>query len=128
MGDAADTMGELQDERERYLTEADFWAAHSVKGEHMTQTQILAHLATTRTAQVSQDVQDAMRFFNDDLTHPDANNYFTYKKKGCQVPLTKSTEISKKWHALLRDNQIISARWDAMCRADRVPNPVAQNT
>lgn len=115
----------MVDERGQYPTEADFWAVYTVKGEHMTQTQILARLATARSTQVTQDVQDAMRLFDDNLSHPDADNYFTYKKKGCQVPLSKNTDISRKWRALLHDNEIIRTRWEVMCRD--VPNSTAQN-
>ncbi|KAF7983639.1 hypothetical protein HWV62_20582 [Athelia sp. TMB] len=111
----------LVDERERYPTEAHFWPVYSIEGEHMTQTQILARLATARSTQVAQDVQDAMRFFDNNLSHPDADNYFTYKKKGRQVPLSKNTEISRKWRSLLHDNEIISTRWDLMCRANQIP-------
>lgn len=91
----------------------------------MTQTQILARMAKARSSQAAQDVQDAMHFFNNDLAHPDADSYFTYKKLGHIVLLTKPADISKRWRALLTNNPVIALRWALIRDAECAQNTAA---
>lgn len=95
---------------------------------HLDYTTILKRLADSRANQALQDVKDAMFFFNDDLSHPDAKNTFTYnvgsKTNRTRKVLSKPGDISKNWRVLLSSNPLIAEEWRLRCEAADLNQPI----
>lgn len=76
---------------------------------------ILKRLADSRANQALQDIKDAMFFFKNDLSHPNAKNTFTYnigsKANRTRKVLSKPGDISKNWWMLLSSNPLIAHEW-----------------
>lgn len=100
-------------ERERFPSEDAFWARYSEdNGKHFNFQKILDTLQGGRKDEDEKDAAAALRFFENDLTHPRARGYFHYKKTGRVHVCTKTQAIATKWRALLRDHPDIARQWE----------------
>ncbi|KAF7980680.1 hypothetical protein HWV62_37115 [Athelia sp. TMB] len=103
------------EERERHESDTAFWDIYSNNGTRLDYTAILLRLADSRAKQAEQDVKDAMRFFDNDLSCHNAGGAFTYKKKGgVTVLVSKPADISKNWRTYLANNPDAALAWHSM--------------
>ncbi|OBZ71138.1 hypothetical protein A0H81_08474 [Grifola frondosa] len=106
----------LVEERERFHSEEDFWAAYSNKedGSRLLYQQILDRLQGGRGEDDDRDAANALKYFGGDLTRPDARSAFSYKKRGVHSVCSKNQAIAKKWWQLLQEDPGIAEGWRVM--------------
>ncbi|KAI0681804.1 hypothetical protein C8T65DRAFT_751225, partial [Cerioporus squamosus] len=120
----------LVEEKQRLGSEAAFWATYSDDAGRMMQySQILAQLKRTRLNSHRENAQAAREYFGGDLTRPDTEGVFMYKKGVNTLVYTKDKNIAEQWLKLLARNQVIAANWETMQAAKaltvRPPRPPA---
>ena len=64
------------------------------------------------------DAKAARKFFNNDLTHPDAHGYFLYKKSGVVRVMEQDATIARKWRKLLEDYPEVAEAWEDMLQEE----------
>lgn len=108
-------MQDLVKERERFPSEEAFWAAHSdADGRRLNQQTILARVRSTRGNDDKHDAADALKFFENDLTHPRARGFFSYRKNNIVYLCQKPEAIARKWRKLLANDPEIARAWEEM--------------
>ncbi|CDO74843.1 hypothetical protein BN946_scf184280.g3 [Trametes cinnabarina] len=105
----------IVEERERFISEEAFWATYSdACGNRFNQQSILAMLQANRGRDNARDAADALKFFRNDLTRPEAHDYFIYRKRNVVQVCEKPEAIARKWRELLADHPEVAAAWASM--------------
>ncbi|CDO74435.1 hypothetical protein BN946_scf184972.g2 [Trametes cinnabarina] len=105
----------IVEERERFISEEAFWATYSdACGNCFNQQSILAMLQANRGRDNARDAADALKFFRNDLTRPEAHDYFIYRKRNVVQVCEKPEAIARKWRELLADHPEVAAAWASM--------------
>ncbi|PIL33098.1 hypothetical protein GSI_04547 [Ganoderma sinense ZZ0214-1] len=104
----------IVEEFERHGTEEAFWGEHSDSdGKRHNFKRICSDLKTGRKNDNRRDADAALNYFGHDLSHPDALGYFTYKRTGKTLTMTKPEKIGGQWRKLLKEHPEIAEAWAA---------------
>ncbi|PIL29091.1 hypothetical protein GSI_09139 [Ganoderma sinense ZZ0214-1] len=104
----------LVEEFECHGTEEAFWGEHSDSdGKRHNFKRICSDLKTGRKNDNRRDADAALNYFGHDLSHPDALGYFTYKRTGKTLTMTKPEKIGGQWRKLLKEHPEIAEAWAA---------------
>ncbi|KAH9858618.1 hypothetical protein C2E23DRAFT_880083 [Lenzites betulinus] len=102
----------IVEERERFPSEAAFWARYSnEKGARLNYQKIIDSLQNERSHNDERDSAAALAFFAGDLSRPEARGYFIYKKSGRSFICNKPAAIAQKWRQLLGDHPDIAQQY-----------------
>ncbi|KAI0703713.1 hypothetical protein BC835DRAFT_1410445 [Cytidiella melzeri] len=102
----------LAEEMQQLGSEDAFWAKYTdSNGEKLRYKEILSQLKAARIATNAMDVRNAKLYFGGDLTRPDTNGVFMYRKGSCMHVLTKNDAIASAWRDLLLRDAAIALQW-----------------
>ncbi|KAI0319556.1 hypothetical protein OF83DRAFT_1109649 [Amylostereum chailletii] len=91
-----------------------FWSKYSkADGTRLHYSAIVDRLRDGRSAMDERDADNARRFFNGNLEHPDAHNAFVYRKSGKRYIKKKASIVASAWRNLLAANEDVRSRWEA---------------
>lgn len=93
-----------------------FWAKYTdhEKKVRLGYEQILVALKAERKLkdpEYEEDVKNAKQYFGGDLSHPDADGKFIYKRSNKPVVRSNPKDIARIWRGLLRDDPVVAERW-----------------
>ncbi|KAI0319553.1 hypothetical protein OF83DRAFT_1109633 [Amylostereum chailletii] len=91
-----------------------FWSKYSkADGTRLHYSAIVDRLRDDRSTVDKRDADNARRFFNGNLEHPDAGNAFVYRKTGKRCVKKKDSMVASAWRDLLAADEEVRMRWEA---------------